>query len=294
VLERDDIRMVFDATGAAAHLANIERLRDAGKRVIDLTPAATGPYVIPGVNLYEHLDSPVVNLISCGAQATIPLVHAIRRAAALPYAEIVATIASRSAGPGTRQNIDEFTRTTGNGIVTVGGAERGKAIIVLNPADPPILMRDAIYARVGEYDREAMLQSINDAIAEVQRYVPGLPSAAGRRRAGDRDSDRRDRGRRRLPPAVCGEPRHHDLGSRARRRGAGGAAFRRRSGYGMSETAHTRTVQICDCSLRDGSNAIGHSLTPAQAAEIAARLDDAGVYAIEVGHGDGLAASSIH
>jgi acetaldehyde dehydrogenase len=173
VLERDDIGIVFDATGAAAHLANIDRLRDAGKRVIDLTPAATGPYVVPGVNLYEHLDSPDVNLISCGAQATIPLVHAIRRAAALSYAEIVATIASRSAGPGTRQNIDEFTRTTADGIVKVGGAEKGKAIIVLNPADPPILMRDAVYARVGEYDRDEMLQSISAAIAEVQRYVPG-------------------------------------------------------------------------------------------------------------------------
>jgi acetaldehyde dehydrogenase len=150
VLDRDDIQLVFD-----------------------LTPAATGPYVVPGVNLYEHLDSPDVNLISCGAQATIPLVHAIRRVVATPYAEIVATIASRSAGPGTRQNIDEFTRTTADGVVKVGGADTGKAIIVLNPADPPILMRDAVYARVTEYDRDKMLESIDGAIAEVQRYVPG-------------------------------------------------------------------------------------------------------------------------
>ncbi len=173
VIEREDIQLVFDATGAAAHLANIGLLHDAGKQVIDLTPAATGPYVVPGVNLFEHLDSTDVNLISCGAQATIPLVHAIRRAADVPYAEIVATIASRSAGPGTRQNIDEFTRTTADGVVKVGGAETGKAIIVLNPADPPILMRDAVYARVGPYDRDQMLESIDQTIADVQRYVPG-------------------------------------------------------------------------------------------------------------------------
>jgi acetaldehyde dehydrogenase len=174
VLARDDISLVFDATGARAHLENAPALAAAGKRVIDLTPAAIGPYVVPGVNLAEHLGAANVNLVSCGGQATIPIVHAVRRAVAdLPYAEIVATIASRSAGPGTRQNIDEFTRTTADGVRVVGGAGRGKAIIVLNPAEPPILMRDAIYARVIGGDPAAIEASVRDMIAEVQQYVSG-------------------------------------------------------------------------------------------------------------------------
>lgn len=173
VLERDDIELVFDATGARAHLEHAPLLRKAGKHVIDLTPAAVGPYVVPGVNLGDHLTEPNVNLISCGAQATIPLVHAIARAAELPYAEIVATIASRSAGPGTRQNIDEFTRTTADGIAKIGGATRGKAIIVLNPADPPILMRATVYARLGTHDSDLVQESLRLMIDEVQRYVPG-------------------------------------------------------------------------------------------------------------------------
>ncbi len=173
VLERDDIELVFDATGARPHLEHAPLLRKAGKHVIDLTPAAVGPYVVPGVNLRDHLTEPNVNLISCGAQATIPLVHAIARAAELPYAEIVATIASRSAGPGTRQNIDEFTRTTADGIAKIGGAARGKAIIVLNPADPPILMRATVYARLGTHDSDSVHESLRLMIDEVQRYVPG-------------------------------------------------------------------------------------------------------------------------
>jgi acetaldehyde dehydrogenase len=174
VLARDDISLVFDATGARAHLENAPALAAAGKRVVDLTPAAIGPYVVPGVNLTGHLGAANVNLVSCGGQATIPIVHAVRRVVAdLPYCEIVATIASRSAGPGTRQNIDEFTRTTADGVRVVGGAGRGKAIIVLNPAEPPILMRDAIYARVAGGDPAAIEASVRDMIAEVQQYVPG-------------------------------------------------------------------------------------------------------------------------
>jgi len=167
--------IVFDATSAKAHArVHAPRLAAAGRVAVDLTPAAVGPYVVPGISPWEVMGGANVNLISCGAQATIPMVAAISRVAPVRYAEIVATIASRGAGPGTRANIDEFTQTTARGIERVGGAGRAKAIIVLNPAEPPIVMRDAVYALcAGGVDRQAVAASIHDMVAAVGAYVPG-------------------------------------------------------------------------------------------------------------------------
>ena len=169
----DEIDIVFDATSAAAHRRHNEVLLGHGKRVVDLTPAAVGPYTIPPVNGDAHLGAKNVNLVTCGGQATIPIVHAVNRVAKVHYGEIVASIASKSAGPGTRANIDEFTETTSRAIVEVGGATRGKAIIVLNPAEPPLIMRDTVYCLCDDGDREAIRRSIEAMVAEVQGYVPG-------------------------------------------------------------------------------------------------------------------------
>jgi len=168
-----DIEIVFDATSAGAHVRNDELVRADGKQMIDMTPAAIGPYVIPVVNLDAHLDATNINMVTCGGQATIPIVAAVSRVAPVTYAEIVASVSSRSAGPGTRANIDEFTETTAKAISEVGGAESGKAIIVLNPAEPPMIMRDTIYCLVRTTDREAVRKSIEQMVADVRAYVPG-------------------------------------------------------------------------------------------------------------------------
>ncbi|MBT2699789.1 acetaldehyde dehydrogenase (acetylating) [Bacillus sp. ISL-40] len=167
--------IVFDATSAKAHLYNAKVLKEAGIKVIDMTPAAVGPYVCAAVNIDEHLDKDNINLITCGGQATIPMVHAVNRVAPVEYAEIVATIASLSAGPGTRANIDEFTETTSHAIAEVGGAKKGKAIMILNPAEPPIMMRDTVYTLVedGKMDEQAIRKSIEEMTTVVQSYVPG-------------------------------------------------------------------------------------------------------------------------
>jgi acetaldehyde/propanal dehydrogenase len=181
-LERDQIRIAFDATSAYVHQEHARRLRERGVVVIDLTPAAVGPFCVPPVNLAEHASRGVmnVNMVSCGGQATIPMVAAISRVQPVAYAEIVATVASRSAGPGTRKNIDEFTRTTARGIERVGGAARGKAIIILNPAEPPLLMRDTIHCLTeSEPDRTRIEASVHTMVHEVQKYVPGYRLSAG-------------------------------------------------------------------------------------------------------------------
>lgn len=167
--------IVFDATSAKAHIRHAKALREAGKVAIDLTPAVVGPCVVPSVNLGAHMNEHNINLITCGGQATIPIVHAINKVSPVSYAEIVATISSKSAGPGTRANIDEFTETTSHGIESIGGANRGKAIIILNPAEPPILMRDAVYALVdpNHVDEKAITKSIQETVAYIQLYVPG-------------------------------------------------------------------------------------------------------------------------
>jgi acetaldehyde dehydrogenase len=168
-----DVSLVFDATSAGAHRHHDEVLHALGRTVVDLTPAALGPYVVPPVNGDAHLDAANVNMVTCGGQATVPIVAAVAAVTPVHYGEIVASISSRSAGPGTRANIDEFTETTSAAVETVGGAARGKAIIVLNPAEPPLIMRDTVYCLVGECDDAAVTASVEAMVARVQAYVPG-------------------------------------------------------------------------------------------------------------------------
>jgi acetaldehyde dehydrogenase len=168
-----DVSIVLDATSAKAHHHNDAVLRPLGRRIVDLTPASIGPFTVPVVNFEQHLEAPNMSMVSCGGQATIPIVAAVSRVTPVYYAEIVASIASKSAGPGTRANIDEFTQTTARAIEIVGGAARGKAIIVLNPADPPLIMRDTVYCLSDSASEDAIADSVRRMVASVQAYVPG-------------------------------------------------------------------------------------------------------------------------
>ena len=170
----DDIRLVFDATSAGAHIEHWNVLRDKDVRVIDLTPAAIGPFCVPVVNLEQHIDARNLNMVTCGGQATVPIVAAVNEAALVSYAEIVSSISSKSAGPGTRANIDEFIETTATALKVIGGAQRSKAVIVLNPADPPVMMRNTVYCLVeGDCDKPAVEAAIATMVDRVRQYVPG-------------------------------------------------------------------------------------------------------------------------
>jgi acetaldehyde/propanal dehydrogenase len=175
-IEKDNIKIAFDATSAYVHAENSRKLIEKGVKVIDLTPAAIGPYCVPPVNLQDHLGAGEenLNMVTCGGQATIPMVYAVSRVQAVDYGEIIATISSKSAGPGTRKNIDEFTKTTSGAIEKTGGAKKGKAIIILNPAEPPLMMRDTVHCLTkDEPDMEAITKSVLEMEKAVQQYVPG-------------------------------------------------------------------------------------------------------------------------
>jgi len=175
-IEEDNIQIAFDATSAYVHGENNRKLQEKGVLVIDLTPGAIGPFCVPPVNLKEHVGEQEmnVNMVTCGGQATIPMVAAVSQVQAVEYGEIVATVASKSAGPGTRKNIDEFTRTTARAVEEIGGAKKGKAIIILNPAEPPLIMRDTVHCLTEEEpDQKAITESVHAMIKEVQKYVPG-------------------------------------------------------------------------------------------------------------------------
>jgi acetaldehyde/propanal dehydrogenase len=175
-IKADGVQIVFDATSAYVHAENSRKVNACGAMMIDLTPAAIGPYCVPPVNLREHVGKREmnVNMVTCGGQATIPMVYAVSRVQPVDYAEIVATVSSRSAGPGTRKNIDEFTRTTAGAVAQVGGAKKGKAIIIINPAEPPLIMRDTVHCLTADAPKAAQIEdSVRTMIHEVQKYVPG-------------------------------------------------------------------------------------------------------------------------
>ena len=339
-----DIDLAFDATSVRTHIEHARVLAERGIRSVDLTPAALGPAIVPPVNLTAYPDAAEITLVTCGAQATVPIVAAVSRVAELPYAETVSTVASRSAGPGTRNNIDEFTTATARSLEQIGGAAKAKAIIILNPADPPIQMRNTIYLDVGDrISLDALTATVTAAAARRRGLRPRLPARRGTA-AGGRHRHRhgRGRGRRGLPARLRRQPGHHDLGRRPRGRTlrgrTGDGGMREPEGRGAAWTPSEPTVRgdawteergpsepegrgaawteersdegrryvdaprglsgrqslrIVDTTLRDGSHAIAHQFTVDQVTTIAGALDRAGVWAIAVGHGDGLGANSL-
>ena len=304
--------LLFEATSAYVHRDAAPRYAEAGIRAIDLTPAAVGPAVIPPANLREHLDAPNVNMITCGGQATIPIVYAVSRVVDVPYAEIVASVASVSAGPGTRANIDEFTKTTSKGVETIGGAKRGKAIIILNPADPPMIMRDTIFCAIPEdADRDAIAQSIRDVVAEVQTYVPGYrllnepqfddPSINSGGQAVVTTFVEVEGAGDYLPPYAGNldimTAAATKVGEEIAKEEIGASADRIDRRPGMSTDIFFNPmwdIRITDTSLRDGSHHKRHQFTKDEVHAIVAALDTAGVPVIEVTHGDGLGGSSFN
>lgn len=296
ILEDPEIKIVFDATSAKAHVRSAGALREAGKVAVDMTPAALGPYVVPVANLGGHLEEDNVNLMTCGAQATTPMAYAVSRVAPVEYAEMVSTVASASAGPGTRQNIDEFTFTTARGLEQIGGAKHGKAIIILNPADPPIMMRNTVYVvPEGNFDEGERRVGEQNGIrgTGVRTGLPPKERARLRQEGhplGEKEDGSvtaRGGGGRGLPAPLRGQPGHHDLGGARGRRVLRTPYSGREGGNGM------KAPRITDASLRDGSHPMAHQFTAEQVRDVARALDEAGIPVIEVSHGDGLAGASI-